>query len=143
MAAAVPVRKKIGVKPGMRCILVGASPERASAIGFQSRELPHRLSGSFDYIHLFVTGEGEAATAFPKMKRHLRDGGMLWVSWPKGGRLNTDLNLRKIIAIGYSHGLVESKTIGVDGTWSAIKFTFPKAGKHYKNSYGQLANTGS
>ena len=137
------MQQKIGVRPDMRCILVGASPEQASALGFQSGELPHRLSGSFDYIHLFVTAEEQATTAFPKMKRHLRAGGMLWVSWPKGGKLNTDLSLRKIIAIGYSHGLVESKTIGLDGTWSAIKFTFPKAGKHYKNSYGRLVNTGS
>src|SRR5687767_9876363 len=118
--AGVRVQQKIGVKPDMRCILVGASPEQASALGFQSDELPHRLSGSFDYIHLFVTVGAQAAIAFPRMKRHLRAGGMLWVSWPKGGKLNTDLSLRKIIAIGYSHGLVESKTIGLDGTWSAI-----------------------
>lgn len=140
--ATVPVRKKIGVKTDMRCIVVGASPEQAATIGFQPSELPHRLSGSFDYIHLFVTTQQEASTAFPRMKRHLRDGGMLWVSWPKGGRLSTDLNLRKIIATGYRHGLVESKTIGVDDTWSAIKFTFPKPGKQYRNSYGQLINKG-
>jgi hypothetical protein len=34
--------------------------------------------------------------------------------------------------------LVESKTISVNDTWSAIKFTHPKKGKVYKNSYGKL-----
>jgi hypothetical protein len=63
---------------------------------------------------------------------------MLWISWPKGGRLGTDLTLKQIIRIGYSHGLVESKTISLDPTWSAIKFTFPKQGKQYSNSYGKL-----
>ena len=52
--------------------------------------------------------------------------------------MESDLNLKKVIAIGYSHDLVESKTISVDATWSAMKFTFPKAGKRYRNSYGQL-----
>ena len=50
----------------------------------------------------------------------------------------TDLVLPEVIRIGYRHGLVESKTLSVDATWSAIKFTHPVAGKVYKNSYGQL-----
>ena len=40
--------------------------------------------------------------------------------------------------MGYRHGLVESKTLSVDATWSAIKFTYPVAGKVYSNRYGQL-----
>jgi hypothetical protein len=46
--------------------------------------------------------------------------------------------LPEVIGIGYRHGLVESKTLSVDATWSAIKFTHPIKGKVYKNSYGQL-----
>ncbi|GAB3529414.1 hypothetical protein GCM10027402_32720 [Arthrobacter monumenti] len=44
-----------------------------------------------------------------------------------------------IIRIGYEHGLVESTALSVDSTWSAIKFTHPKPGKTYQNSYGTLA----
>lgn len=44
--------------------------------------------------------------------------------------------------IGYSHGLVESTTLSIDATWSAIKFTHPKPGKTYRNSYGQLPTSG-
>ena len=43
-----------------------------------------------------------------------------------------------MIGIGYDHGLVESKTLGIDRVWAAMKFTFPKAGKTYHNSYGTL-----
>ena len=32
---------------------------------------------------------------------------MLWISWPKGGRLGTDLNLKIVIPIGYDLGMVE------------------------------------
>jgi hypothetical protein len=65
---------------------------------------------------------------------------MLWVSWPKGRAGGTDLTLRDVIAIGYRHGLVESKTISITAIWSAIKFTYPKPGKQYNNSYGRLAD---
>ena len=63
---------------------------------------------------------------------------MVWVSWPKRRQLDTDRTLQRVIRIGYDHGLVESKTISVDTTWSALKFTFPVPGKRYANSFGRL-----
>ena len=133
-----PVHRKLGVKKGMRAILIDAPAEALEAIDLPDDDLTKRLAGSFDYIHTFVKDQKNLDATFPKLKSHLHKGGMLWVSWPKGGRLGTDLTLKNIIRIGYSHGLVESKTISVDPTWSAIKFTFPKEGKQYNNSYGKL-----
>ena len=75
---------------------------------------------------------------FPRLKSHLKPSGMLWVSWPKGKQLGTDLSLPSVIRIGYSHGLVESTCLSVDATRSALKFTHPKQGKAYHNSYGKL-----
>jgi hypothetical protein len=97
-----------------------------------------RLAGEFDYIHLFVADVRQLSKKFPPCKKHLRATGMLWVSWPKSGQMDTDLNIKKVIKTGYDFGLVESKTIGIDETWSAIKFTYPKKGKQYNNSYGKL-----
>ena len=57
---------------------------------------------------------------------------------PKSGQKETDLTITKVIKIGYDYGLVESKTISIDSVWSAIKFTHPKEGKEYNNSYGKL-----
>jgi hypothetical protein len=134
------VFQKIGVKQGARSILVNAPDDAREAIGLPTSDVASRLVGSFDYIHVFVTGQGELDATFERLKRHLRRNGMLWVSWPKGRAAGTDLTLGNVIAIGYQHGLVESKTISVTATWSAIKFTFPKQGKQYNNSYGQLAD---
>jgi hypothetical protein len=63
---------------------------------------------------------------------------MLWISWPKNRQLGTDLTLPTVIQIGYGHGLVESKCLSVNSTWSALKFTHPREGKAYNNSYGRL-----
>ena len=76
--------------------------------------------------------------SFPKLKRHLKPTGMLWLSWPRGKKLGTDLALPVVISIGYSHGLVESTCLNVDVIWSGLKFTNPKKGKVYHNSYGHL-----
>lgn len=132
------VANKLGLKEGQRAIYVNAPVDAIEHIDPPSLALETDLSGDFDYIHFFVTKQTEFNETFPTLKGHLRPTGSLWVSWPKGGQLNTDLSITIVIKLGYDYGLVESKTISIDGTWSAIKFTHPKKGKQYKNSYGTL-----
>lgn len=112
----------------MRSILVDAPPEALEVLDLWDDDVSQKLTGSFNYIHLFVKHREHLDATFPKLRDHLNSDGMLWISWPTGRGLGTDLTLYIIIEIGYSHGLVESKTISVDPTWSAIKFTFPKEG---------------
>lgn len=133
-----PVSKKLGIKEGVRAFFVNAPAQVMEAIGLPHLELAKRLAGNFDYIHLFVKSQEEFNDIFPRLKAHLKPTGMLWVSWPKNRKLETDLTLTTVIKLGYDHGLVESKTISIDATWSAIKFTHPRKGKVYKNSYGKL-----
>ena len=132
------VSQKIGIKKDTRAILVGAPASMAEALGLSDLNLVFRLSGDFDYIHFFAAKTSQLMRRIPSLKSHLRPTGMLWISWPKGGKLKSDLTLSRIIEVGYDHGLVESKTLSINDTWSAIKFTHPKKGKVYNNSYGKL-----
>jgi hypothetical protein len=132
------VSKKMGIKDGSRAFMVNAPEEAVNAIDPPDLELAKRLTGDFDYIHLFTKSQEEFNEIFPRLKSHLKPTGMIWVSWPKNGKLGTDLRLPVVIELGYNFGLVESKTISIDATWSAIKFTHPRKGKDYKNSYGKL-----
>jgi len=108
------------------------------AISLPSLIIDSELVGEFDYIHFFTITQAEMNDVFPKLKCHLKLTGMLWTSWPKNKKLDTDLVLTKVINIGYTHGLVESTCLSVDATWSGLKFTHPKPGKVYNNSFGQL-----
>ena len=132
------VAAKMGIKEGVRAIFVNAPATALTAIDLPDLDVAPRLAGTFDYIHLFATSRQELDGTFPTLKAHLKPTGMLWVSWPKNRQLDTDLVLPEVIRIGYRHGLVESKTLSVDATWSAIKFTHPIEGKAYHNSYGEL-----
>lgn len=130
--------KKMGLKEGARTILVNAPAEAVETIDPSGLDVSSKLTGKFDYIHLFAKSQEDFNKIFPRLKAHLNPTGMLWVSWPKNRKLGTDLTLTKVIELGYDHGLVESKTISINETWSAIKFTHPKKGKVYRNSYGKL-----
>lgn len=132
------VSDKMGVRRGARAYFANAPLPTLNAMKLPSLDVKKTLKGDFDYIHLFAVTQTEMDEVFPKLKAHLGAAGTLWVSWPKGRQRGTDLTLPEVIRIGYSRGLVESTALSVDDTWSAIKFTHPKPGKVYNNSYGQL-----
>lgn len=132
------VSQKMGIRPAARSHFVNAPATTLTAMAHPGLKICDRLEGDFDYIHFFALTQAEMDHTFPKLKAHLGATGMLWLSWPKGRKLETDLTLPQVIRIGYSHGLVESTALSVDETWSALKFTHPKPGKIYNNSYGQL-----
>ena len=132
------IADKMGLKSGMRAHFRNA-PDSAIA-AMQTPELLVRssLRGMFDYVHAFCTTAVALDRIFPRLRDHLNKGGLLFISWPKSGKLGSDLNIKVVIRIGYSHGLVESTALRIDDTWSALKFSWPKVGKEYHNSYGTL-----
>ena len=129
---------KMGIKPGSRAYFAGSDEAPIAAISLPDLKILKSLSGKIDYIHLFAKDQKKMEEWFPKLKKHLAINGMLWVSWPKAKQLGTDLNIKEVIRIGYDHGLVESTALSINPVWSALKFTYPKAGKEYNNSYGKL-----
>ena len=134
----ISVSRKMGVKEGMRSFFLNAPQSVLDGISLPNLDVDPALQGEFDYLHYFTTTQVEMNDAFPKLKRHLKPTGMLWLSWPKGKKLGTDLALPVVIRIGYSCGMVESTCLSVDATWSGLKFTHPKKDKVYHNSHGQL-----
>jgi hypothetical protein len=132
------VSQKMGIKENSRVLFINAPSDAIVEMKLPKIDLVKSGTGEFDYIHLFTTSQTEFNEHFPKLKSCLKSGGMLWVSWPKGGKLGTDLNIKIVIKLGYDFGLVESTCLSINEVWSGLKFTHPKKGKVYNNSYGQL-----
>lgn len=132
------VAQKMGIKPGWRTCVVGAPAGVVDTLGLPPLDVVDELTGQFDYLHLFVKTQEKMRECFPALVPHLGPGGKLWLSWPKGRKLGSDLSLPKVIEIGYDFGLVESTCLRIDDTWTGLRFTHPKAGKVYANSFGTL-----
>ena len=131
------VSEKMGIRAQMRAVFVDAPDEVMNELGLPRLDLQLSVRGSFDYIHLFVRSQAAFNRRFPVCARHLKPSGVLWVSWLKGGIKHSDLNQHIVIRLGYDFGMVESKGISLSRDWSALKFTHPKPGKVYNNSYGK------
>lgn len=132
---------KIGIRENAKAIFINPDIDAVESIELPALEIFEKLNDVFDYIHLFVKTQSEFIEHLPKLKPHLKENGMLWVSWPKGGKLQTDLNIKIVIKLGYDFGLVESTCLSINEIWSGLKFTHPKKGKVYNNSYGKLNMT--
>lgn len=132
------IAEKMFIKPEMSAYLYAAPDGHLVHIGARDVKVSESLNGEFDYMHLFAKNQAELRRHFSALKPHLGAKGALWVSWPKGGQLGTDLNLHEVIRIGYARGLVESTCLSIDKTWSALRFTHPKPGKVYNNGHADL-----
>lgn len=132
------VSTKMGIRKDSRAYLLGAPTDALKSIDLPDLTISSSLRGEFDYIHFFARNQAGLHKNFSRLKNHLKPTGSLWISWPKAKQLSTDLTLTIVIKIGYDYGLVESKSLSVNETWSALKFTHPRKGKIYANSYGKL-----
>jgi uncharacterized protein YdhG (YjbR/CyaY superfamily) len=130
--------QKMGIKPNSQAFFVNIDNGIFDNLHLSVLNISTKLEGEFDYIHLFAKTQTEFLDHFSKLKPHLKPNGMLWVSWPKSGKLGTDLNIKLVIKLGYDCSLVESTCLSINDIWSGLKFTHPKKGKVYNNSYGKL-----
>jgi len=113
-----PLLKKLGLKPGMKALLLGAAYKAPAGVTVATKPAP-----SLDFIHLFVKEREELSKQFAGLARALAPAGMLWVSWPKGAsKVATDLNENIVREIGLKGGLVDVKVCAVDDVWSGLKF---------------------
>ncbi|UYQ91966.1 hypothetical protein MKQ68_17920 [Chitinophaga horti] len=131
------IAEKMRLSASAKGVVINFTPETLPDMQLPSHFYQDKLSGKFDYIHFFVIDKQQLEKQFKTLISHLNEKGTLWVSWPKGRKLGTDLDIKEVIRIGYNFKMVESVCMRIDDVWSALKFTFPKPGKEYHNSYGK------
>lgn len=116
---------KLGIKPGIRVIALGAPSSYRALIDPlpRSATLQTRLSFNAAFIHRFVSSRKELAADFPQLAGALADQGALWISWPKTtSGVDTDLTENVVRDLGLPLGLVDVKVCAIDEIWSGLKF---------------------
>jgi hypothetical protein len=116
-----PVVQKLLLKPGSRALVL--SPPAGYLGQFPpDMTLEQQLGeGAYDFIQLFSTRRDELLTLGPRLRQALRPGGVLWVSYPKGKALPTDLNRDIVRTTLGGVGLEVVTQVAIDDTWSALR----------------------
>jgi len=127
-----PLIKKLGLKDGMRALLIGVPAIHSDISGFPGfacveREIPASPSRLFDYIHIFETDRSRLEVSVAGIRASLKVDGMVWISWPKkASKVPTTITEDVLRTIFLPTGLVDVKVAAVDETWSGLKFMFRK-----------------
>lgn len=118
-----PLHRKLGLKPGTRCLLLSAPPHYpdlvagAEDVAFSNR---FRTAG---IVHLFCKRRSELERRIGRALERVEEGGALWVSWPKkSSPLHADLTEDGLREVILPLGWVDVKVCAVDGDWSGLKF---------------------
>lgn len=124
-----PLPKKLGVKEGVRLLLVGAPDGFERTLG----QLPDRVErrdrvrAPLDVIVFFTTSRAELERRFAQLAGALDPAGALWIAWPKKrSGVETDLTENVLREVGLPAGLVDNKVCAIDETWSGLRFVIRK-----------------
>lgn len=119
-----PVLAKLRVKGGQRALILGAPESYRSVLAAlpEGVQVAEGLEGKFDFIHYFVTNKAELERRTPELKAAMKPEAILWVSYPKGTAIPTDLK-RDIVREALERmGLKAVAQVAIDDVWSALRF---------------------
>ncbi|MDI3289700.1 YdeI/OmpD-associated family protein [Polyangium sp. 15x6] len=117
--------KKLQIKPSTRVLVLGAPNGRAELL----EPLPEGASvsrtarGSFDVVLFFVEKVKELEKGGSKAISAVRDGGVLWIAYPKkSSKVETDLTRDVGWNVIDEAGWGGVAQVAIDETWSALRF---------------------
>jgi len=88
-----------------------------------------------DLIHYFTTNAASLSKDIPRLKKEIKQDGMIWISWPKkASKVATDMTEDIIRATALKNGLIDIKVCAIDTTWSGLKLVIPLKSRHGKKS---------
>ncbi len=118
-----PQLKKLGIKPGVRLVVVDSAPDWAFAEPLEDVELVE--PGPTDVALVFV--REQAQIDFATWGEWIFPAGSIWVAWPRkaaGHVSNVDENAIRDAALEL--GLVDVKVAAIDTDWSGLKIVWRK-----------------
>lgn len=119
-----PLAKKLGLKPGMRALIVGAPPGYAKLLaplpdGVMVTATP---TGLYPFVQIFARQRADVAASVPPLLHRAAPGALVWIAYPKiTSGIKSDLN-RDLLASGLRPtGWRPVAIVAIDEVWSALR----------------------
>jgi hypothetical protein len=116
--------QKLFIRERYTVLLVNAPEGYTEALGPlpAGAKVVAGASGPVDLIEVFATTKAEMDALAAKVRPLLKEGGLLWLTYPKSGQMNTDLKREVVWQCGQTVGMNPVAQIAVDDVWSALRF---------------------
>jgi len=120
-----PIVKKLGLKPGMRALVLGAPAGYMNLLS----PLPDRvavsesLGSAHEFVQFFATKKSEITKSAKKLLQSAAPGALVWVTYPKKtSSVDSDLSREEVWAAMEGTGWRPVSQIAIDDVWSALRF---------------------
>ncbi len=123
-----PLAKKLGIKESFILRLINIPENYFELLSIRPGEMQivENVQVKKDFIHFFTKKYAELLLILPVLKKEIKMGGMIWVSWPKkSSKISTDLTENAIREFALETRLVDIKVCSVDDIWSGLKLVIP------------------
>jgi hypothetical protein len=128
-----PLARKLRLEPAHRVAVLNAPAGYLESLapGPQILRIEVQASEQFDAVQLFVSGVEELRDLGPAAIRAVKPDGLLWITYPKGGKTKgaTDLPATPWWVKRDVLGEITSQTgyqpvafVKIDETWTALRF---------------------
>jgi predicted SnoaL-like aldol condensation-catalyzing enzyme len=117
--------KKLGLKPGMRALVVGAPSGYMNSLApLPDRvEVSQNLEGAHEFVQFFAIKKSEITISAKKVLRSAAPGALVWITYPKKtSGVESDLSREEVWAAMEGTGWRPVSQIAIDGVWSALRF---------------------
>ncbi len=120
------IARKLGLKPGMRALVVGAPAEYSDLLALlpEGVTVSDVLKGTHEFVQLFATRKSEITSSAPKLLKHAVPGALVWIAYPKktAGVESDDLSREEVWDAMNGTGWRPVTQIAIDEVWSALRF---------------------
>ena len=117
--------RKLGLKPGMRALVLGAPSGYMKSFA----PLPERVvvsenvKGTHGFVQMFATKKTEIEKSKKKLLESADPGALVWITYPKKtSGVESDLSREAVWAAMEGTGWRPVSQIAIDDVWSALRF---------------------
>jgi predicted CoA-binding protein len=118
------VAQKLFVRENYTVLLVNAPKGYTDTLGTlpAGAKVVAKASKPVDMIQIFSANKAEMTQLVLKVTRLLKEDGILWLTYPKAGQMDTDLKRETVWECAQVVGMHPVSQIAVDDVWSALRF---------------------
>jgi predicted SnoaL-like aldol condensation-catalyzing enzyme len=120
-----PLAKKLGLRPGMRALIIAAPPGYLKLIA----PLPEGASvslvanGTHPFIQFFAARASEVKKSASKLLKHAATGALVWIAYPKKtSGVDSDLSREAVRDAMRDTGWRPVAIVSIDEVWSTLRF---------------------
>jgi hypothetical protein len=120
-----PIVKKLGLKPGMRALVMAAPDGYISRLSSlpEGVEIATKPTATYEFVQFFATRMTEIEKSAPGLLQRAAPGAVFWITYPKKtSGIDSDLSRDVLAAAMTNQGWRPVSIVALDEVWSALRF---------------------